>query len=140
MNNVIPTNTEVKLRGKPMLFKVTSVITAADVHKYQLVSVRDNSRHTQDVTSDDLIVVNDRELYKKVIVDGIRNKKKLIKSIAQEIKVRKDTLTALEKFSSDETEVVDIIDTFKDMKPAAICTLLTSKEHINFTKFLDEWM
>ena len=141
MEVIIPTNTEVKLRGRSTLFRVSNRFTiVGGTYKYQLISVGDNIRHTQEVTAEDLIITSDRELYKKVIASEIRSKKELVKRINQEIKVRKDTLSELEKFSSDETEVSDLIDTFKTAEPAVISKLLKTKEHINFTKFLTEWV
>ena len=140
MEVIIPANTEVKLRGRPTLFRVSNRITIAGIHKYQLISIGDGLRHSQEVTADDLIIISDRELYKKVIASEIRSKKELVKRINREIKVQKDTLNGLEQFSSDETEVSDLIDIFKTAEPAAICELLKSKEHINFTKFLTEWV
>ena len=139
MEVIIPIDTEVRIHGNPTLFKVFNKIDTTGVNKYQLTDLSNSMQHTVDVTVADLVIVNNRELYKKVIKQKILSKKELVKSINQDVKTHKIVLGELEKFSSDETELLDLIDKFKTEKPSIIQKILKLKEHINFSKFLGEW-
>ena len=140
MEVTIPIDTEVKLYGNPTLFRVFNKTNTAGIDKYQLTNLSNNMPHIIDVTVTDLIIVNNRELYKKVIEQKILTKKELVKSINQDVKTYKAVLGELQKFSSDETELSDLIETFKTEEPSVIQRLLKFKEHINFSKFLGEWV
>ena len=139
MEVIIPIDTEVKIHGNPTLFRIFNKVSIAGVSKYQLTAMSNNTLHGIDVAVTDLIIVNNRELYKKVIEQVILTKKELVKSINQDIKEHKIVLGELEKFSSDETELLDLIDKFKIEKPSVIQRILKLKEHIDFSKFLGEW-
>ena len=136
MEITIPIGTEVKIYGNPILFKVVNKTNGA---KYQLTNLSDNMPHITTVTGTDLVIVNNRELYKKVIEQRILTKKDLVKRANQDIKTCNIILDELEKFSSDETELLDFIDKFKKEPPSTIQKILKRKEHINFGKFLGEW-
>ena len=142
MEVTIPMGTEVKVHGTPTLFKVSNKminIGNVGVSKYQLVDATTRMPHSMPVTVDELVIVNNRALYQRVIEQKILSKKALVKSLNQAIKGCKTTLGELEKFSSDETELLDLIEKFKVETPSIIQKIIKLKEHINFGKFLGEW-
>ena len=139
MEVIIPIDTEVKIQGNPTLFRVFNKVNPAGVSKYQLMNLSNNTPHIVDVAATDLIIVNNRELYKRIIKQKILTKKELVKSSNKDVKTYTIVLDELAKFSSDETELLDLIDKFKAEKPSVIQKILKLKEHINFGKFLGEW-
>lgn len=139
MEVIIPIGTAVRLHGKPTLFKVSNKLTVAGATKYQLTDLVSRMPHPFNVGVGELVVMNNRGLYKKVIEQKILNSKALVKRTNQDIKAYKITLGELEKFSSDETELLDLIEKFKAEPPSIIQKIIKLKEHINFGKFLGEW-
>ncbi len=139
MEVIIPIGTTVRLHGNSTLFRVSDKFNTSAVSKYQLTNLLSGQMQLGDVTATDLVIINNRALYKKIIKQQVSNKEELVKSVNKEITICKSVLDELEKFSSDETELLDIIEKFKTEEPSEIQRLLTCKDHIDFSKFLGEW-
>ena len=140
MEIIIPIDTVVKIHGNPILFKVVNKIDLTGTITYQLINIETRLHHDVAVPVADLVIISNRELYKRILEQKISTKKAIVKTLNTDVKAYKIVLGELEKFSSDETELLALIDTFKAEKPSVIQKIIKLKEHINFSKFLGEWV
>lgn len=137
---VIPMGTDVRIRGNDIIFTIDEKVTVTGEDKYRLIEHGNTARHSTVVSVFDLLITGNRELYKELLAYQIECKKKAVKELNNDVKIFKSSILELGKFSSDEEELNDLIDTFKTASSSALQKLLTLKEHINFKKFLDEWV
>ena len=137
----LPVGTLIKKKNDKMIYRVVAVTTpSSGIVLHKITNAATDQLVTPNLTIFEMIVIDNRELYKEVIEYKIDFKKKVVSNLnkqIRELKVIKDNLDA---FSSDEEELNDFIEIFKSEKSKAISKLLPTKEHINFDRFALEWV
>ena len=137
----LPIRTLVKRRDDNTIYAVVETVEpTSGITLYKLVDVATSQRVMPNATIFELIVVDNRELYNEVLEYKIAFKKKLVTNLNKEIKEFKLIKSNLETYSSDEEELNEFINIFKSEKSKALSKLVKTKEHINFGRFLSEWV
>lgn len=137
----LPIGTLIKKSNDGKIYEVTSVVIPdSGVALYKLVDPATGQLVTPNVTLFDVIVINNRGLYKEVLEYKIDFKKKIVTKLNKEVKECKLIKSNLEAYSSDEEELNEFINVFKSEKSKALVKLIKTKEHIDFKKFLTEWV
>lgn len=139
----IPVGTSVKLSDNSTIFTVSSIAPSSMgglLEQYSLIDTTTQATYASLVTIFDLIVVDNRQLYTGVLDFKIEYKKNILTKINKDLKKFRAIKKELEVHSSDEEEVGAFIESFKTEKSKDLFKLIKSKEHINFKKFLSEWV
>lgn len=133
--------TLVKLPDNSTIYRVTTRSTRTGLlDQYKLVNNTSGELHPTLVTIFGIVIVENRTLYKEVLAYKIDFKKKIVTKLNKEIKEFRLIKSNLDKFSSDEEELNEFIAIFKSEKSKSLVKLVATKEHINFKKFLTEWV
>ena len=139
----IPIGTLVKLPDESTIFQVSD--SSANpieglLDQYALVNNITRARYAALVTIFDMVIVDNRQLYTEVLDFKIAYRKDVLTGINKDLKKFRATKKELEAYSSDEEELGAFIETFKAAKSKDLPKLIKTKEHINFKKFLVEWV
>ena len=133
--------TLVKLFGNSIIYRVGSRITREGLlDQYNLVNNTSDEAHPTSVTLFDVTIVDNRQLYIEVLDFKIENKKAILTKINKDLKKFRIIKKELTQYSSDEEEVAAFITSFKTATGKDILKLIKNKEHIDFQKFLIEWV
>lgn len=137
----IPNGTRVKLSGNSAIHIVTSsTIREGLTTLYQLRHSVSSALHTSLVTVFDMIIIDNRQLYTAVIDFKIEKKKSVLTQINKDLKKFRTIKKELAQHASDEEELAAFISSFKTEKSKDLLKLIKNKGHIDFKKFLAEWV
>ena len=89
----------------------------------------------------DMVVVNSRTLYKQLLEYKLHYYRTILENTTQSINNCEEILQELGKFSTTETELLNLLERWKDKKtsPAELYKLTLLKRHLNITEFVEEW-
>lgn len=133
--------TLVKLCDGPTIYKVTSRgVRTGVLDQYRLVNNTSGNAHPSSATLFDITIVDNRQLYLEVIDFKIAYKAAILTEINKDLKKFRAVKKELEQYSSDEEEIASLIDSFKTKNSKDLLKLISNKDHIDFTKFLTEWV